>query len=214
MEVQLERWAIRCQECGHLTIPTPELLQRIRTDLKASSSEPIESLLERAASRLTCQSCGSRSANIVSGLGLSNVPEPVTEANTRTTNANVHRGDPKDAAIVAVAITLASFGGVEVSDDDRFLLNSAGSGLEPRQKARLAEIVQSALKGLFHAAAQGHAFCDPGQIRQRLGTNLVDNYPDAGPAFLQFAETYWTLKLTVDDLRFDRGTSLGHALLL
>jgi hypothetical protein len=69
------------------------------------------------------------------------------------------------------------------------------------------------LNGFFHAAAKGHVFCDPDRIRQCFGRNLGENYPDAGPAFLRFAQTYWTLKLTVDDPQFDVARSLAHALL-
>jgi len=130
-----------------------------------------------------------------------------------TANASHNNRESDDATIINAATTLATFGGVDILPSDRRLLTGGGSGLDPRQKARLAEIVHAALNGFFHAAAKGYAFGDPDIIRQRFGRTLAANYPDAGPAFLRFAQTYWTLKLILDDRGFNAEQSLAHALL-
>lgn len=58
-----------------------------------------------------------------------------------------------------------------------------------------------ALLGFFDAATDGHEFIDREIIFKRFHGTVANNYPEAGPAFLRFANSYWTLKTLVDDLK-------------
>lgn len=60
-------------------------------------------------------------------------------------------------------------------------------------------VLQSALKGFLMRAAEGYTFVDPQRIVKEFGRTLDENYPEAGPAFLKFAHSYWTLKLLAGD---------------
>lgn len=64
--------------------------------------------------------------------------------------------------------------------------------------ARLGEIVEAARRGFFHVAATGKSLCKQSKIQDRLGRPLEQQYPDASRSFLNFATTYWTLKIVVE----------------
>jgi hypothetical protein len=62
-----------------------------------------------------------------------------------------------------------------------------------------ATIVRAAMSGFCALAHEGHTFVSPERIEQEFGRTLSQNYPEAGPTFLKFAHSYWTLKLLVND---------------
>ena len=74
-------------------------------------------------------------------------------------------------------------------------------------------MIDSAMRGFFHAAAADYLFADPRLIEARFGQTLEATYPEAGPAFLSLARTYWTLQVYTTDSSFNRDESVAHALL-
>lgn len=68
-------------------------------------------------------------------------------------------------------------------------------------------------RGFYQTAAVGGTFADVGAIKQYYGRSLEENYPEAGPAFLKFAYSFWTLQLVVRGPGFDPRRSLAEAML-
>jgi hypothetical protein len=62
----------------------------------------------------------------------------------------------------------------------------------------------------MEAATDGWEFVPQSRIKERFGKSLADNYPEAGPAFLRFAVSYWTLKLLSSDLWDERATVVAQ----
>ncbi len=110
-----------------------------------------------------------------------------------------------------VVMTLLERGGAEVTEEERgvfevhadiVVLPDGGISLSSSAISgeRVAELGEFALKGFFLIAAEGEPFVPPARIKERFGKSLNENYPEAGPSFLRFATTYWTLKLVLEDL--------------
>jgi hypothetical protein len=81
--------------------------------------------------------------------------------------------------------------------DEAVLSQQVAMPLTAAQDARVHEIADAFQRGFFFSGAKGHVFADPSDIAQHFGLTLERNYPEASPAFLRFAYTYWTLKIIV-----------------
>lgn len=107
-----------------------------------------------------------------------------------------------DSAVELVARLLHRVRNREISEDERRLLRRDSRAASAQGEGqRLQAIFTEAMTGFMEAASVGEALVDPNGIKERYGRTLRQNYPEAGPAFLQLATTYWTLKLFVDELR-------------
>lgn len=71
----------------------------------------------------------------------------------------------------------------------------ASAKLNAHQQTTVGYVLAAAFSGFFDAAADGVALVPVERISEWVGASLKDNYPEAGPAFLKFATTYWTLKI-------------------
>jgi hypothetical protein len=80
-------------------------------------------------------------------------------------------------------------------------------------QSTFTSIVDHAMRGFYKTAAVGGTFADVGAIKQYYGRSLEENYPEAGPAFLKFAYSFWTLQLVVRGPGFDPRRSLAEAML-
>ena len=69
------------------------------------------------------------------------------------------------------------------------------------------------MSGFFVVATEGHTFAPLSLVKQKFGRTLEVNYPEAGPAFLAFARSYWTLKLVTDHADYSPSSLTGHQLL-
>ena len=79
---------------------------------------------------------------------------------------------------------------------------------------QIRPVMAGMMRGYLHLAASGHAFVPEEQIAERHGRSLQVNYPEATPAFLRFATTYWTYKIWLEDHgREIEGAPIGAALL-
>lgn len=113
--------------------------------------------------------------------------------------------DPLQDAI-RVARELASRVGQPFSEDDEALLLKHSEDFSPAEMAHLRQggkwqaVYNALFGGFFACAANGEAFVPEASIRAKYGRSLKENYPEASPAFLKFATTYWTLKeIALDD---------------
>jgi len=95
------------------------------------------------------------------------------------------------------ALTLLRLGGHDVLPEEAQWLSSEIHSLSPD---RADELAQAALRGFFHAVAEGHLFVPHSEIEQRYGQAVHDNYPEGGVEFLDLARNYWTLRILVDSL--------------
>jgi len=99
---------------------------------------------------------------------------------------------------------LLGAGGCKVDAKFHQLLSSRTGDHSPSEQQRLKEegtvwkLLDPALTGFFRCAAKGVAFASEDGIKRRYGQTLKENYPEAGPAFLRFATSFWTLKLLLD----------------
>lgn len=106
-----------------------------------------------------------------------------------------------DEAVGAIR-ALAEMGAGSLSPEQADSLTKPAGALTAQEKESLSldSLSESLFRGFFHAASRGQTFADPSSIASHFGRTLEANYPEAGPAFLNFAYTYWTLKLLHDDL--------------
>jgi len=61
------------------------------------------------------------------------------------------------------------------------------------------DIAEIFLMYFFELVRSKKAFCDPGRIEEHFGRRLEENYGISGGLFIDFAKTYWTLKLLIDE---------------
>ena len=101
----------------------------------------------------------------------------------------------------------------EAGDTDLLLTYAAEIEASEGRLRRFAVIVDSALQGFFHLAAEGHTFVPVDRYRAEFGDSLEKNYPGAGAAFVRLATSYWTLHMLQGRLgtRY-AGTSLQQVL--
>jgi len=90
--------------------------------------------------------------------------------------------------------TLVAQGGGVISGDDLIALNKMPDEAEQHSK-RLAEIYDVIFRGFFHCAAEGLTLVPEIRVTERFGKSIQDNYPEANDVFLNFAKTYWTLRV-------------------
>lgn len=97
---------------------------------------------------------------------------------------------------------LVGKGGGALSPTDRVLLKL---NIERAlgHKERIADIGYMAFIGFFHCAAESRTFVSEERIEEKYGKSLRDNYPEANESFLNFAKTYWTLKMVVENIDDD-----------
>ena len=100
---------------------------------------------------------------------------------------------------LAALQTLVARGGGAIFGDDLIAFNKMPDEAEQHSK-RLAEIYDAIFRGFFHCAAEGLTLVPERRVTERFGKSIQDNYPEAGEVFLQFAKTYWTLKVLVYEL--------------
>jgi len=95
--------------------------------------------------------------------------------------------------------TLVARGGGAIFGDDLIAFNKMSDEAEQHSK-RLAEIYDAIFRGFFHCAAEGLTLVPERRVTESFGISIQDNYPEANEVFLQFAKTYWTLKVLVYEL--------------
>lgn len=119
--------------------------------------------------------------------------------------ALLEREVPRDAIRWRGGIRDTPTGGVTfIEAIDCRLLNEV-------ETSRSNVMLASAYRGFYEAAADGISLTDVSAVREWYGKSVEDNYPDAGPSFLQFATTYWTLKVLLRQLDFNGSTTLVRA---
>ncbi len=77
----------------------------------------------------------------------------------------------------------------------------------------MSHLFAAAYLGFYELAAAGTALTDESSVKDWFGASVRENYPEAGPAFLRFATTYWTLKVLIRQLRLENSHALVHAFL-
>lgn len=70
-------------------------------------------------------------------------------------------------------------------------------------RRRIGELYTYGWIGLLRTSIQGHSFVPMTRIKERFGSTLQENYPEANASFLSFAIGYWTFKLLLIDMRQD-----------
>lgn len=95
--------------------------------------------------------------------------------------------------------TLVARGGGAIFGDDLIELNKTPDEAEQHSK-HLAEVYDAIFRGFFHCAAEGLTLIPERRVTERFGKSIQDNYPEANEVFLQFAKTYWTLRVLVYEL--------------
>ena len=88
---------------------------------------------------------------------------------------------------------------ISLTDDDLDVLERNPKETEEYNK-RLSEIYNAMFCGFFHCAAEGLALVPQKRVTERFGYSIKDNYPEANEVFLNFAKTYWTLRVLTYDL--------------
>ncbi len=107
--------------------------------------------------------------------------------------------DAVTRALVAARQLASHSGRPLVREDEKLLLShsediSESEMHELRKSGRWQEVYNALYGGFFKCAAEGYAFIPEDSIRATYGRTLKENYPEASPAFLRFATTYWTFK--------------------
>jgi len=103
----------------------------------------------------------------------------------------------------SAAIALLSYKGEAVAPELEVALARKLSDLSTREAELIPEINERLQQGYFEAATDGFQFVPALRIQERFGRTLEANYPEAGSAFLNFAKTYWSLKLLLDEVEED-----------
>ena len=81
------------------------------------------------------------------------------------------------------------------------LLRKPVDDLSPEEGESFNELCEYALAGFMKMAAVGEPFVPAGRIQEEFGKTLSQDYPEAGPAFLKLATTYWTFMVALEDLK-------------
>lgn len=125
-----------------------------------------------------------------------------------------HRFRP-DRQVVRVIEKLAAEGGLCFSADGLGMLGDRvrQTDLQPE---RVAGIYDAIWRGFFGCAARGLPLVAEELVARRFKRGLQENYPEASESFLNFARTYWTLRVLVlallethtDDSSLDLGERL------
>jgi len=90
-------------------------------------------------------------------------------------------------------------GGGSLTDNDLTVFGKTPDEATEHEE-RIAEIYEVIFRGFFHCAAKGIALIPESRVTERFRRPIRDNYPEASESFLNFAVTYWTLKVLVIDL--------------
>lgn len=90
--------------------------------------------------------------------------------------------------------TLVARGGGAIFGDDLIAFNKTPDEAEQHSR-RLAEIYDAIFRGFFHCAAEGLTLVPERRVTERFGKSIQDTYPEANEVFLNFAKTYWTLRV-------------------
>lgn len=86
--------------------------------------------------------------------------------------------------------------GLEYSESDRDLMLVESEELrDETMRDRLSELFDAAGRGFWHCAADGYLFVDPRIGADEFAEELRETYPDASPAFIDLAASYWSLKV-------------------
>lgn len=136
-----------------------------------------------------------RECNMGKKLNKENYPRQFSKP-TSTERVNAQR------EAMAVLKKLVVCGGDTLAGSDEELLRKKpGTAME--HKGRMGKIYETAFNGFFHCATEGQTFVPEERIKETYGNSLKDNYPEANNSFLDFAKTYWTLKILVTSLYED-----------
>lgn len=95
---------------------------------------------------------------------------------------------------------LAARGGLTLTQsDEEFLLKKDDEGIK-QNKERSTQLFFALLAGFVRCAIDGEVFESEDKIKQDFGCTLKENYPEANDLFLNFAKTYWTFKIALDNI--------------
>ena len=134
----------------------------------------------------------------------------------------VHRGSSRlndaDQILLAAPIDeqVSWRGGIREDGSGKLIFIEAidSNELNERDAARLGHLLGAAYVGFYALAAEGIALADVTKVMAWYGESVEANYPEAGPAFLRFATTYWTFKVLIRELDLHQSRSLIRALLV
>ncbi|MFC1962274.1 hypothetical protein ACFLWN_04470, partial [Chloroflexota bacterium] len=115
-----------------------------------------------------------------------------------STNKEMYMRDLRGQAISALK-TLVVSRGISLTDDDLAILEGNPKEAE-KINERLSQIYEAMFYGFFHCAAEGCILVPENRIPEEFGHSLNENYPEANDVFLNFAKTYWTLRILTYDL--------------
>ena len=80
-----------------------------------------------------------------------------------------------------------------------FLLSKYSKEYANQHQEHILQIVQVFTRFIFKKALMGETFCDPSKIRKEFGETLEQRYNVTPGHYLNFAYTYWTLRLQLDE---------------
>jgi hypothetical protein len=115
---------------------------------------------------------------------------------------------------MALLQRLVSRGGVTLTVSDEEMLLSKERESVQKNRERAAEIYYAILSGFVRCAADGETFIPEEKIEEVYGASLARNYPEANELFLNFAKTYWTFKIALENLNVVAEQRVGSQFLV
>jgi len=104
----------------------------------------------------------------------------------------------REAGMVALR-ELVEHGGMDLTEYDWSMLKER-AGVSGEYSKRLGRLYEAIFQGFFSCAAEGVGLYPEDKVAERFGNRIEDNYPEANEVFLEFAKTYWTLRMLIYDL--------------
>lgn len=83
---------------------------------------------------------------------------------------------------------------------EAFLLSEFPETTTYAQKQMIEEFLDVMTQFFYNKASHGEIFGDLSRIKERFGNSIEENYGISSGPFVDFAKTYWTYKLEVEDL--------------
>jgi hypothetical protein len=98
---------------------------------------------------------------------------------------------------------------------DIMIAGPQAASLTTRELGQLGILAAMAHKGFYNAAAKGIEFVSTSDIADRFGRTVDQNYSGtvAGPAFLQFAKTYWSFRVVESGVHDEKCNTIACSIL-
>lgn len=84
-------------------------------------------------------------------------------------------------------------------EEKTFLLSKYSEECANLYQNQILEIVQIFTRFFFKKAAQRETFCSLEKVKLEFGMTLEQNYGLSSGSFIDFAKTYWTFRLQLDE---------------